>query len=231
MPNASDLGPNMAYDPKGKKMTKLKLTSALFSFVMLTTPAFAQDFVEAKIQELFAQGYTHFEVSRGLFRTQIEAYGPNYTKLELQLSNSDGAIVSERAQIESETDYSQNVQSITQTQATVREEYRENDDDASEANDDDDRTETRSEYQESNHADDDNGDDGHDRYEFGESNSPESEDHSSETSSDNDHYESSDNDHNDDHGGRDESDDDSDDDDDGDDDHGDDDRGHDDDDD
>ena len=222
MPNASKLGPNMEYDPKGKKMTKLKLTSALFSFVMLTTPAFAQDFVEAKIQELFAQGYTHFEVSRGLFRTQIEAYGPNYTKLELQLSNSDGAIVSERAQIESETDYSQNVQSITQTQATVREEYRENDDD--------DRTETRSEYQESNHTDDDNGDDGHDRYEFGESNSPESDDHSSETSSDNDRYESSDSDHNDDHGDRDESDDDSDDNDDGDDDHGNDDRGHDDDD-
>ncbi|WIV49853.1 hypothetical protein QQG91_09220 [Marivivens sp. LCG002] len=211
-------------------MTKLKLTSALFSFVMLTTPAFAQDFVEAKIQELFAQGYTHFEVSRGLFRTQIEAYGPNYTKLELQLSNSDGAIVSERAQIESETDYSQNVQNITQTQATVREEYRESDDDAFDANDDDDRTETRSEYQESNHADDDNGDDGHDRYEFSENSSSESDDHSFNTSSD-DHYESSDNDHNDD-GGHDESDDDNDDGDDdhGNDDHGNDDRGHDDDD-
>lgn len=114
-------------DVRGSKMTKLKMTSALFSLAMMASPALAQDFVDAKIQELFAQGYTHFEVSRGFLRTEIEAYGPNFTKLEIRLSNADGSVVSERTQIESPAEYSENVREISQTNSNIREELDDND--------------------------------------------------------------------------------------------------------
>ena len=102
-------------------MTKLKMTSALFSLAMIASPALAQDLVDDKIQELFAQGYTHFEVSRGFLRTEIEAYGPNFTKLEIRLSNADGSIISERTQIESQAEYTENVREISQTNTNIRE--------------------------------------------------------------------------------------------------------------
>lgn len=111
-------------------MTKLKLTTALFSLAVIASPALAQEYVDAKIQELFSQGYTHFEVSRGLLRTEIDAYGPNFTKLEVQLSNADGSVVSERTQIESQAEYSENVREISQTNTNIREEL---DDDRREA--------------------------------------------------------------------------------------------------
>lgn len=103
-------------------MTKLKMTSVLFSLAVMASPALAQDFVDAKIKELFAQGYTHFEVSRGFRRTEIEAYGPNFTKLEVQLSNADGAILSQRVEIQSQTEHSENVWKISQASTNVREE-------------------------------------------------------------------------------------------------------------
>lgn len=103
-------------------MTKLKLTSALFSLAVMASPALAQDFVDAKIQELLSQGYTHFEVSRGLLRTEIDAYGPNFTKLEVQLSNADGSVVSQRTEVETPAEYEQNISEITQTNSNIREE-------------------------------------------------------------------------------------------------------------
>jgi hypothetical protein len=102
-------------------MTKLKMTAALFSLAAMAVPALAQDFVDAKVQELFAQGYTHFEISRGFLQTEIEAYGPNFTKREVRLSNADGLVVSERTQIESPADYTENVQKISQMNTDVGE--------------------------------------------------------------------------------------------------------------
>ena len=49
-------------------MMKPKLSATLFSLAMLANPAFAQDFVDAKIQDLFSQGYTHFEVTKDPFK-------------------------------------------------------------------------------------------------------------------------------------------------------------------
>lgn len=147
-------------------MTKLKLSSALLSLALMTAPAFAQDFVEVKIQELFAQGYNHFEVSRGLFRTQIEAYGPNYTKLELQLSNSDGAVVRERAEVLSETVYTHDVQVLMQAQTTIREQHRQDYNDAFETDHDGDRGEFHTEYRSSDRANHDAADTRHDHIEL-----------------------------------------------------------------
>lgn len=103
-------------------MTKLKLTTALFSLAVIASPALAQDYVDAKIQELFSQGYTHFEVSRGLLRTEIDAYGPNFTKLEVQLSNADGTVVSQRTEVGTPVEYEQSITEITQTNSNIREE-------------------------------------------------------------------------------------------------------------
>jgi hypothetical protein len=111
-------------------MIKAKITIAMFSLALMVSPAFAQDFVDAKIQELSSQGYTHFEVSRGWMRSEIEAYGPNLTKLEVQLSNADGSVVSQRTEIQSQVDYDENIREISQTNSNVRNEADDDTDDA-----------------------------------------------------------------------------------------------------
>lgn len=141
-------------------MTKLKMTSALFSFAMMASPAIAQDFVDAKIQELFAQGYTHFEVSRGFLRTEIEAYGPSFSKLEVRLSNADGSVVSQRSLTESQAEYEDNIREIARRNSNVREDRDDNDD-----NDDNNRDDDRGGDQNDDRydgRDDDRNDDGND---------------------------------------------------------------------
>lgn len=133
-------------------MTKLKLTSALFSLAVMASPALAQDFVDAKIQELFSQGYTHFEISRGVLRTEIDAYGSNFMKLEMQISNADGSVVSQRTEVETQAEYEANISQISQTNTNVLEDQ---DDDVTEANDDDEANDVEG-------ADDDGADDGAD---------------------------------------------------------------------
>ena len=142
-------------------MMKLKLTTAMFSLALLASPAFAQDFVEAKIQDLSSQGYTHFEVSRGWMRTEIEAYGPNLTKLEVQLSNADGSVVSQRTEIQSQVEYDENIQEIALTSSNVR---NESDDDTDDALDDTDIDDDLDENHDSSGSDDNDSNDvdGHD---------------------------------------------------------------------
>ncbi len=144
---------------------KLKLTTAMFSLALLASPAFAQDFVEAKIQDLASQGYTHFEVSRGWMRTEIEAYGPNLTKLEVQLSNADGSVVSQRTEIQSQVEYDENIREIALTNSNVRNESDDGtDDDTDDAFDDTDIDDDNDENHDSNGSDDNDSHDvdGHD---------------------------------------------------------------------
>ena len=151
---------------EGSKMMKLKLSAAMLSLALLTSPAFAQDFVDANIQDLFSQGYTHFEVSRGLVRTEIEAYGPNLTKLEVQLSNADGSILSQRTEIQSQVEYDENIREITQTNSNVRNESDDDSDDAFDNTDiDDDHDESHDgsgSDDNDGHDNDDHDNDGHD---------------------------------------------------------------------
>ena len=155
-------------------MTKLKLTATLFSLAVIASPALAQDFVDAKIQELFSQGYTHFEVSRGLLRTEIDAYGPNFTKLEIHLSNADGSVVSQRTEVETSAEYEKNISEISQTNSNIRDELEseiteaddsveEDDDHASGSDNDDNDDENDSGDREDDGNDNDGADsDGHD---------------------------------------------------------------------
>lgn len=78
-------------------MIRLPLTSAILSLGLGVAPVLAQDFVDAKVQELFDQGYTHFSVERGTFRSEISAYGANLGQLEVTLSNNDGSVVSQHS--------------------------------------------------------------------------------------------------------------------------------------
>ena len=144
---------------------KLKLTTAMFSLALLASPAFAQDFVEAKIQDLASQGYTHFEVSRGWMRTEIEAYGPNLTNLEVQLSNADGSVVSQRTEIQSQVEYDENIREIALTSSNVRNESDDDtDDDTDDAFNDTDMDDDNDENHDSNGSDDNDSHDvdGHD---------------------------------------------------------------------
>lgn len=138
-------------------MTKLKITSALLWLAIMTGPALSQDFVDSKIQALFAQGYTHFKVSRGLLQTEIEAYGPNFSKLEVNLSSVDGSVISQRSETENQNEYESNIREISETRDNVREER---DDDEGYTSDGDDGDDDHAESHEADkHDRDDDFDD------------------------------------------------------------------------
>jgi hypothetical protein len=69
-------------------------------------------------------------------RTEIEAYGPNLTKLEVKLSNADGSVVSQRTEIQSQVEYDENIQEIALTSSNVRNESDDDTDDALDDTDD-----------------------------------------------------------------------------------------------
>lgn len=171
-------------------MTKLKMTSALFSFAMMASPAIAQDFVDAKIQELFAQGYTHFEVSRGFLRTEIEAYGPSFSKLEVRLSNADGSVVSQRSETESQAEYEENIREIARRNSNVREDRDDNDDN----NRDDDRGDDQNDDRDNGQNDSRNDDRNDDHNDERDNDSDDDRDHARNDNHDDDRNDDSDND-------------------------------------
>ena len=69
------------------------------------TTAYAAPF-DAKIQELFNKGYTHFEVSQGPDTSEIEAYAPDGSKSVVIIENQSGTTVSEQNFVGTPSDYS-----------------------------------------------------------------------------------------------------------------------------
>ena len=69
------------------------------------TTAYAAPF-DAKIQELFNKGYTHFEVSQGPDTSEIEAYAPDGSKSVVIIENQSGTTVSEQNFVGTTSDYS-----------------------------------------------------------------------------------------------------------------------------
>lgn len=108
---------------------KLLATAAFFAF---SSGAMAADAVDAKIQELFSQGYTHFQVQRGTSSSKIEAYGANQPKLEMRVSSSTGAILSQSMERDNDADHTGDMARISATATS----YNDNDDDRNEADDD-----------------------------------------------------------------------------------------------
>ncbi|NBT88457.1 MAG: hypothetical protein EBT51_09165, partial [Flavobacteriaceae bacterium] len=62
------------------------------AILLSSTPAYA-DFVQTKIDEFFAQGYTHFEVARGTVKSKIEGYSTAGEKIEVVIDNLTGAVI------------------------------------------------------------------------------------------------------------------------------------------
>ena len=84
------------------------MKNQLFAFTALASfsATFAMaDIVDTKVQDLYAQGYTHFEVARGTVKSQIEAYAPNGTKMIVVLDNQSGASVAEQVYQGSASDF------------------------------------------------------------------------------------------------------------------------------
>ena len=74
------------------------LSFAAIALALSVSAASAQDFVQAQIDSLFAQGYTHFSVRRGLLNSSVEAYSPTGLETTVVLDNSTGEVVSQRVE-------------------------------------------------------------------------------------------------------------------------------------
>lgn len=71
------------------------LSFAAIALAFSVSAASAQDFVQAQIDSLFAQGYTHFTVRRGVLNSSVEAYSPTGLETTVVLNNSTGDVVSQ----------------------------------------------------------------------------------------------------------------------------------------
>ena len=74
------------------------LSFAAIALALSVSAASAQDFVQAQIDSLFAQGYTHFSVRRGVLNSSVEAYSPTGLEMTVVLDNSTGEVVSQRVE-------------------------------------------------------------------------------------------------------------------------------------
>ena len=82
-----------------------RFITLLAAMSITATTAYAAPF-DAKIQELFNTGYTHFEVSQGPDTSRIEAYAPDGSKSVVIIENQSGTTVSEQNFLGTPSDYS-----------------------------------------------------------------------------------------------------------------------------
>ena len=100
-------------------MIRLFLASTIMALGLGAAPALAQDFVDTKVQELYNQGYTHFSVVRGTFRSEITAYGLNVGQLEVTLSNADGSVVELHSDLHDEATVARSIAEIENRSMTT----------------------------------------------------------------------------------------------------------------
>ena len=81
------------------------------AILLESTPAYA-DFVQTKIDEFFAQGYTHFEVERGTVKSKIEGYSTAGEKIEIVIDNVTGAIIRQYTETVNDDDSRDIIESI-----------------------------------------------------------------------------------------------------------------------
>ena len=90
------------------------LSFAAIALALSVTAASAQDFVQAQIDSLFAQGYTHFSVRRGVLNSSVEAYSPTGLETTVVLDNSTGEVVSQRVETNDAATVAGTIQAIEQ---------------------------------------------------------------------------------------------------------------------
>ena len=115
------------------------------AILLASTPAYA-DFVQTKIDEFFAQGYTHFEVERGTVKSKIEGYSTAGEKIEVVIDNLTGAVIKQYTETVNDDDSRGIIETI---------ETRYNDSDDDHNNSDDDHNNSDDDH---NNSDDDHND-------------------------------------------------------------------------
>ena len=118
------------------------------AILLASTPAYA-DFVQSRIDEFFARGYTHFEVERGTVKSKIEGYSTSGEKIEIVIDNVTGAVIRQYTETANDDDTRKTIERIE-----IR--YNDSDDDH---NDDDDERSDRNDDRNDDHNDSDDDDD------------------------------------------------------------------------
>jgi hypothetical protein len=171
-PVGADLSPSRGGSPGSRRtlrtgettMKTFKLSAAIVGLALGAFPAGTTDFASARIDDLRTRGYTHFEVSRGAVTTEIDAYGANLVKLELEIANADGALIRETTELQSEAERARDIAEIARGGGFVLEDA---DDDTKghgtpdgddEASDDDAADDKRDDGDEAREHDGDDGD-------------------------------------------------------------------------
>ena len=126
------------------------------AILLSSTPAYA-DFVQTKIDEFFAQGYTHFEVARGTVKSKIEGYSTAGEKIEVVIDNLTGAVIRQYTETVNDDD-SRGIIETIETRYNDRNDDRndDNDDGHSDRNDDrnDDHNDNDDDHNDNNDDDD-----------------------------------------------------------------------------
>ena len=81
--------------------------------ISVSASAAHADYVDTKVQELFAQGFTHFEVARGTVKSQVEAYAPDGKKMVIIMDNQSESIFLEQTLAGTTIDFSLAASGIT----------------------------------------------------------------------------------------------------------------------
>ena len=122
------------------------------AILLASTPAYA-DFVQTKIDEFFAQGYTHFEVERGIVKSKIEGYSTAGEKIEVVIDNVTGAVIRQYTETVNDDDSRDIIESIETR-------YNDSDDDHNDSNDD--HNDSNDDHNDSDDDDDDDEDEDED---------------------------------------------------------------------
>ena len=106
------------------------------AILLASTPAYA-DFVQSRIDEFFARGYTHFEVERGTVKSKIEGYSTTGEKIEIVIDNVTGAVIRQYTETANDDDDTRKIiERIEILYNDSDDDHNDNDDDHSERNDD-----------------------------------------------------------------------------------------------
>ena len=97
---------------KTLRRTVLVVWAILLWAGLMTPTAGGTDPVDQQVLTLQSQGYTHFQVTRRLLSTAIEAYAPFGSHMHLELANDNGGVLEITAQQISVEDYARAVAAI-----------------------------------------------------------------------------------------------------------------------
>lgn len=96
------------------------------ALVAVALPARA-DIVQDKVNQFFAQGFTHFQVERGTARTKIKGYSSTGQKVEVTVSNATGETLSQYFDVVNEAKSQDRIGEIEQRhEAETHDDGREN---------------------------------------------------------------------------------------------------------